>query len=205
MTLKNLVIATAAALSFAAVPMASADNTKDPLVILDPGGCEETGINGLTQLTAGWMWADGGAQTQFGGDAVYIVTGTTSAAAAFGPLEVEVELTRLDPDLPMPTKMVYACPDLANPDPAAEGAEVGMCEARIADVLEAIREATEEELIDMELLGELDTFEIESSELDGVFVKAMNPGVVKGRGGRQNYEKTDVCDVPEEEGVEPGV
>jgi hypothetical protein len=205
MTLKNLAIATAAALSFAAVPMASADNTQDPLVILEPGGCEATEINLLTQLTAGWMWADGGEQTQFGGDAVYIVTGTTSAGAEFGPLEVEVEVTRLDPDLPMPTKMVYACPDIANPDPAAEGADVGMCQAHIADVDEAIREATEEELFEMELLGELDTFTITDSELAGVLVKAMNPGVVKGRGGRQNYEKTDVCDVPEEEIVEPEV
>jgi hypothetical protein len=196
MTLKNLAIATAAALSFAAVPMASADNTQDPLVILDPGGCEEGVINELNQLTAGWMWADGGAQTQFGGDAVYIVTGTINESADFGPLEVEVEVTRLDPDLPMPTKMVYACPDIANPDPAAEGADVGMCQAQIADVVEAIREATEEKLFEMELLGDSDTFAIESSELDGVFVKAMNPGVVKGRGGRQNYEKTDVCEVP---------
>ena len=39
MTVKNLAIGTATALSFAAVPMASAENNQSPLVDLTPLGC----------------------------------------------------------------------------------------------------------------------------------------------------------------------
>jgi hypothetical protein len=206
MTLKNLAIATAAALSFAAVPMASADNTPDPLLTLDPGGCEETELIDLVQQTAGWTWNDGDQQTQFGGDAVYSVEGTTSAFAPFGPLELEIELTRLDPDLGMPTKMVYECFDLIDASPAEESSPAAGCLAKIADLDAAIMEATAEELLEEGLMGELDTINITGRELVGVFVKAMNPGVAKGPGGRQNYEKPNVCDVPEEEEpVEPEV
>ena len=196
MILKNLVVATAAALSFAAVPMASANNAPDPLLTLDPGGCEEGSLNNLVQQKAGWMWDDGDKQTQFGGDAVYIVSGMINETVDFGPLELEIELTRLDLEMPMPTKMVYGCPNVSSPDPAVESGLEGECQAVIEDVEAAITEATEEELIALELLGDSDTFAITDSELVGVFVKAMDPGLAKGPGGRQNYEKIDVCDVP---------
>ncbi|WP_373051997.1 hypothetical protein [Thioalkalivibrio sp.] len=193
MTLKNLAIATAAALSFAAVPMASANNAPDPLLTVVPGGCEEGGVNNDVQQNAGWTWDDGGKQTQFGGDAVYSVTGTINGTQVFGPLELEIELTRLDLETAMPTRMVYACPNLTSPDPAEESGSAGACQAQIADVEAAIAEATEEALVELNELGESDAFTITDSELVGVFVKAMDPGVAKGRGGRQNYEKTDVC------------
>jgi hypothetical protein len=199
MTLKNLVIATAAALSFAAVPIASANNAPDQLAELTPGGCYVGEPNGTVKQYAEWSWAEGSDQTQFGGGAIYNVTVNTSTNPDVDlEVEVEVEVTRLDPDLPMPTKMVYACPDLLSPSPDAEVAETGTCEARISDVEAAITEATEEELVEMWLLGmdEPFTIDFEKTELVGVFVKAMDPGVAKGPGGRQNYEKIDVCDVP---------
>jgi hypothetical protein len=197
MNLKNLAIATAAALSFAAVPMASANNTPDQLAELTPGGCYLGAPNGADKQYAEWSWAGEGEQTQFGGGAVYTVSYTILEQASSDTLEVEVELTRLDPELPMPTKMVYACPDLLTQNVEAEGDNTGSCEARISDVDAAIMEATEGKLVEESLLGDGESLIIHSSELVGVFVKAMNPGVAKGRGGRQNYEKTDVCDVPE--------
>ena len=190
MTLKNLVIATAAALSFAAVPMASADNTQDPLADVTPLGCP---LLGEAQLAA-WQWENGDGQTQFGGGAVYTVNYTIPEQQVSDTLEVEVELTRYDAEEPMPTKMVYACPDFLAPNIEAEADATGSCEARISHVDAAIMEATEDELGAQ--LGIDDTLSIDSSELVGVFVKAMNPGVAKGPGGRQNYEKIDVCDVP---------
>jgi hypothetical protein len=197
MNLKNLAIATATALSFAAVPMASADNTLPPLMELTPGGCSAIELNGAVQQMAAWSWEDGGDQTQFGGGAVYTVTFAINDSEEYDPVKVEVELERYAPDLP--TKMVYSCPELGDMNPEVESGEVGECEARIADVDAAVEEATEAKLNELDLLGADDDLTINSSELVGVFVKAMNPGVTRGPGGRQNYEKTDVCDVPEEE------
>ncbi len=193
MNLKNLAIATAAALSFAAVPMASADL----LVELKPGGCDATELNGAVQQMAAWSWEEGGEQTQFGGGAVYIVAFAINNSEEYDPVEVEVELERYAPDLP--TKMVYSCPELGDMNPEVESGMEGACEARIADVDAAVEEATGAKLVEMFLLSPDDDLAITDSELVGVFVKAMDPGVAKGRGGPQNYVKTDVCDVPDEE------
>jgi hypothetical protein len=199
MTLKNLVIATAAALSFAAVPMASAENTQPALVDLTPLGCE---VLADVQFAA-WEWTEG-TQTQFGGGAVYAVNYTIpTQSEVAAELEVEVDLVRFDPESTMTTKMVYKCPTdeeyMGN-----EAAPAGSCIAEILDVTGAVEELTEASLSDS--LGSEETLTINSSVLVGVFVKAMNPGVAKGPGGRQNYEKTNVCDVPEEvEIVETGL
>ena len=203
MNLKNLAIATATALSFAAVPMASAD----PLVELTPGGCDATGLNGAVQKMAAWSWGDEeangdakGPQTQFGGGAVYTVNYTIPTQSEISDeLEVEVDLVRFDPESAMTTKMVYKCPN-GDEHMGNEDAEAGSCIAEILDVEGAVQEATEASL--SESLGSEDTLTINFSALVGVYVKAMDPGVAKGRGGRQNYVKTDVCDVPQEEEIE---
>jgi len=193
MTLKNLAIATAAALTLAAVPMASADNTQPPLVDLTPLGCT---VLGDAQLAA-WAWEEGGAQTQFGGGAVYNVAFKINGNGAYDSLEVEVELVRYEPDLV--AKMVYACPSMGSQ--AKERAEAGSCMAEIADVDAAVEEATNAKLLETDQLGDDDDLEITASTLVGVYVKAMNPGVVRGPGGRQNYQKIDVCEI-EENGAE---
>jgi len=193
MTLKNLAIATAAALSLAAVPMASADNTQPPLVDLTPLGCA---VLGDAQLAA-WEWEDGGAQTQFGGGAAYTVDYEIPEQASTGTMEVEVELVRYEEDTDLAEKMVYSCPGMGNQE--EERAEEGSCMAAIMDVEAAVEAATEAKLNQLGLLGPDDTLVVESSELEGIFVKAMNPGVVRGRGGRQNYQKIDVCKVEENE------
>ena len=196
MNLKYLAIATAAALSFAAVPMASADNTQPALVDLTPLGCEALGD---AQMAA-WDWTEGGAQTRFGGGAMYTVNYTIPTQSEISEeLEVEVDLVRFDPESAMTTKMVYKCPN-GDEHMGDEDAEAGGCIAEILDVEGAVQEATEASL--SESLGSEDTLTINSSALVGVYVKAMNPGVAKGRGGRQNYEKTNVCDVPQEEEIE---
>ena len=196
MNLKNLAIATATALSFAAVPMASADNTQPALVDLTPHGCT---VLADAQMAA-WDWTEGGAQTQFGGGAMSTVNYTiTTQSEISDEVEVEVDLVRFDPESAMTTKMVYRCPN-GEEHMGDEDAEAGSCTAKILDVEGAVQEATEASL--SESLGSEDTLTINSSALVGVYVKAMNPGVAKGRGGRQNYEKTNVCDVPQEEEIE---
>jgi len=182
--------------------MASANNTQDPLVVLTPGGCATPELNGADQQMAAWRWFEGGAQTQFGGGAVYTVDYAIPQQDSTGTMEVEVELVRYAPDLP--TKMVYSCPELGNMNAEIESGTDGSCEARIADVAAAVEEATKAKLSDPEglsLLGTDDTLVIESSSFEGVYVKAMNPGVVRGPAGRQNYQKIDVCKV-EENGAE---
>jgi len=199
MTLKNLAIATAAALSFAAVPMALADNTQPPLVDLIPVGCSVS--DGGARL-AEWAWTDGGAQTQFGGGAVYTVDYEIPEQASSGTMEVEVELVRYEEDTDLAEKMVYSCPGMGSQE--KERAEEGSCMAAIMDVEAAVQAATQAKLNQLGSLGPDDIPVVESHELEGVFVKAMNPGVVRGGGGRQNYQKIDVCEVEANEIEENG-
>jgi hypothetical protein len=69
----------------------------------------------------------------------------------------------------MPSKMVYVCPDLFNPD-----AEDGSCETRISDVVEAITEATEAKLNELGLLG-TDVLETEPRHGRGFFLSVEIP------------------------------
>ena len=178
-------------LMFAIVSVCSASafaqpgkNTPGALATINPGGCDNAQLAPFgTSLMANWDWSEGTLQTKFGGDAVYQVV---AAAPGNDPeeFEVEFELVQYEPGTlaeDYPGQVVYRCTN-------AQALEEGSCMAAILDLRTALRDAAAEYL---NVLPE--EVEFGSATLDGVYVKAMNPGP---GGGRQNYPLVDVCEVP---------
>lgn len=162
---------------------AVAKNNPDPLADVLPGGCSFAQIAPFgTSLLASWDWENGELQTKFGGDAEFWVVAETIDQSFEG--EIEFELEQYEPGTPAdayPGVLVYRC---SNPvsDPA------GSCNGSVLGVRDAIRQAVADELgVLPEDITEL------SASLEGVKVKAMNPGSK----GRQNYELVDVCELPD--------
>jgi hypothetical protein len=177
-----LVFAIASAVSVSA-PAKPGKNTPDALATITAGGCENVQIAPFgTSLLASWEWSNGTIQSKFGGDAVYQVdAGTTESEPE--KFEVEFELVQYAPGTlaeDYPGQLVYRCSNAPTDD-------VGSCNASILGLRSALREAA------ADYLGVApEEVEFGSATLDGVYVKAMNPGPGN---GRQNYPLVDVCDV----------
>ena len=159
-------------------------NAPDALATISPGGCDNAQVAPFgTSLLANWEWSEGTVQTKFGGDAVYQVVAAGPEADP-EEFEVEFELVQYEPGTlaeDYPGELVYRC---SNEQTLAEGS----CTAAVLGLRSALRDAAAEYL---DVLPE--EVEFGSATLDGVYVKAMNPGPGN---GRQNYPLVDVCEVP---------
>lgn len=185
----------AAALSVS--PFALAKNAPDPLATITPGGCSNVQIAPFgTSLLASWSWdntADAGGQTQFGGDAEYAVSLSPDGGATWYDYDIEFELVQYVPGTlasDYPGQLVYRCS-------TAQTDATGSCNGSVLGLRDAVMNAALDAL-NADLNPDTDYTagdiggNIQAS-LEGVEVKAMNPG----RGnGRQNYPLVNVCDVP---------
>ncbi|MDT8322200.1 MAG: hypothetical protein RQ826_16915 [Xanthomonadales bacterium] len=169
--------------AFAYSGVAVAQNQPDPLATVTPDSCDLVQIAPFgTSLLASWGWEEGTDQTKFGGDAVYEVDATVGEDTS--TFEVEFELVQFEPGTlaeDYPGELVYRCSN-------AMTELSGSCNGSVLGLRDAIRDAAADELdvLPEEITGLVAT-------LQGVYVKAMNPG--KGN-GRQNYELVDVCVEP---------
>ena len=184
--MKRTQIACLIAAGLALSPLAFAGkNAPAPLATITPEGCSFAQIASFgTSLLASWSWADGTAQTKFGGDAAFDVEASLDGGATWIPLEIEFELVKYKPGTPADEYagvMVYRCSNAAT-EPS------GRCNGSVLGVRAAILEAAADELG----VTPADIGPNLRASLAGVDVKAMNPG--KG-GGRQNYPLVDVCAV----------
>jgi hypothetical protein len=173
----QIAAALAACLSVAAVA-GPGKNAPEALADVVPDGCQLVQIAPFgTSLLASWSWENGTVQTKFGGDAVYMVV-----ANDYDPFEVEFELVQYEQGMPAdayPGEMVYRCSN-------AQTEEIGSCNGSVLGVRSALREAA------ADYLGVLpEEIETISATLEGVYVKAMNPGPGS---GRQNYPRVNVCE-----------
>ena len=164
-------------------PVVLAKPANDPLANIIAGECSETPvIPEGTSLSANWSWASGTIQTKFGGDAEYKVSYSEDDGVTWEELGyVEFPLTRWEEDLPEDEswgKLVYSCD-------AEETEEAGTCNATVQDVVDPIAMAVEDFFG-----GSAPEGTMVQAELQGVNVKAMNPG--KGN-GNQKYPLVDVC------------
>ena len=177
-----LVFAIASAVSVSALAKPG-KNTPVALATIKAGGCENVQIAPFgTSLLANWEWSDGTDQSKFGGDAVYQVeAGTTDTEPE--QFEVEFELVQYQPDTlaeDYPGQLVYRCSN-------AQTDAAGSCNASVLGLRTSLRDAA------ADYLGVApEDVEFGSATLNGVYVKAMNPG--PGKGG-QNYPLVNVCDV----------
>lgn len=172
-----LIFAIASAVSVSALAKPG-KNAPSALATITSGGCENVQIAPFgTSLLANWEWSNSTGQTKFGGDAVYQIE-----ASGF-EFEVEFELVQYEPGTlaeDYPGQLVYRC---SNAQTKADGS----CNASVLGLRTALRAAAADYLnVDPELV------EFGSATLDGVYVKAMNPGPGN---GRQNYPLVNVCEV----------
>lgn len=169
----------AAGLTLSALASAG-PNAPTPLADVSAGGCSITQIAPFgTSLRASWDWANGDLQTKFGGDAKFNVMATTDGGITTFPLEVEFELEQYVPGTladAYPGQLVYRCSTAVTND-------AGTCNGSVLGLRAAIAAAVEDQAPGATVV---------SATLDGVYVKAMNPGH---GGGRQNYPLVNVCDV----------
>jgi hypothetical protein len=181
--MKKTHIAFVMAATVSVAPLVMAKPAKDPLADVIAGSCTETpGVPDGTALSVSWGWENGTTQTRFGGDAEYIVSYSEDGGDTWEELgEVEFPLKRFEEGMPEEAywgNLVYSC------DPA-EVEVSGSCNAQVEDVEEPIAMAVEEYFG-----GEVPEGISVMAELEGVNVKAMNPG--KGK-GHQKYPLVDVC------------
>lgn len=184
MAKSRIALLVSAALSVAPAVMAG-KNSPNPLADITPGGCtfEQIAPYG-TSLLAKWSWENGTTQTKFGGDAEFDVSASADGGVTWQELEVELELERYEPGTPADDyagTLVYRC-SVAETEPA------GDCNGSVLGLRAAILNAAADALgVDPDLIGGNI-----SAALDGVKVKAMNPG----SRGRQNYERVNICEQP---------
>ncbi|SHO55220.1 hypothetical protein [Vibrio quintilis] len=158
-----------------------------------PEGCIATELDGGT-LSGAWSFENGGDQTQFGGDAEFMVTVSDGAEPPMTyDLEIEIDVVKYDADAPEGTfdgLFAYSC--LVD-EVDTEMLAFGSCTGMVTDLDATIQAAVDAQLEAMELLPE--DFSYDGYSLSGISIKAMNPGMKK----RQNYPKVDICDVPDPE------
>lgn len=172
--------------SFVFAGAAVAKNAPDPLATVTPGGCSLQAIAPYgTSLRAAWAWEAGSDQTKFGGDAEFTVEASPDGGLNWYEFEVEFELDAYVPGSLAEEyfgSLVYRCSN-------AVSEASGSCNGSVLGVRDAVLAAAADEL---GVLPEDIGSNIRAS-LEGVKVKAMNPGPGN---GRQNYERVDVCEVP---------
>jgi len=181
---KLLILTSAACLGLAGTAIAK--NAQEPLADVLPGGCSFVQIAPYgTSLLARWDWEDGTSQTKFGGDAEFMVSASDDGGTTWYDFEVEFELEAYVPGT-SPDEyagmLVYRCSN-------AVTETTGSCNGSVLGVRDAILAAAADYLAvePGEIGGNI------SASLEGVTVKAMNPGKDN---GRQNFEKVDVCQEP---------
>lgn len=175
---------------------AHAKNTREPaLADILPGGCSEAEIAPFgNSLLVGWDWENGTTQTKFGGDALFMVSGSYQmlggAETFFEDVSVEINVKTYEPGTPAEDYvgvLVYRCSN-------DQALSAGSCNGAILDLMEAVFYAVADELG----LAEGDTLVISESDLIGVFVKAMNPSFVEDEQNkikRQNFPLVNVCNI----------
>ncbi|RTR32773.1 hypothetical protein [Shewanella atlantica] len=179
---KSYITLLIAASLFATSSSIAKPSSLTPLADIIPTGCSTVQISPFgTSLLGRWGWENGTAQTQFGGDAVYMVSASTDGENWFD-FEVEFEVVKYEPDTlaeDYSGQFVYRCS-------TAQTEESGTCNGAVLGLRPAIISSAAEYLqVDPVAFGRNIT-----ATLHGVEIKAMNPGTdVK----RQNYPKTDIC------------
>jgi hypothetical protein len=154
----------------------------DPLAEITPEGCSFIQVSPFgTSLLGSWSWLDGTSQTKFGGDAEFTVNASIDDGVTWNEFDVEFEVVTYEPGTPAEEyagQFVYRCS-------TAETAVEGQCNGAVLGLRAAIRNAA---AMQLGVLPE----EITNlrASLDGVGIKAMNPGT---GAKRQNYPKVDIC------------